>query len=364
MDFLKKYESFIFKNASQISSIESTLRSLTYILPGRFDDAELASEALFSTLNLLGIYHDTILTRHVASLPASHRPTPSPLNRYTRDWQNSSVMYKRIVMVLTVIQYTEVLIEMGVQKKWGPKYKWQVITALEAIKAAGRVSLMQLTNQRMIMYPVHTERDVDPSTLADLAEAESSVNDSHWTGTRTGTTRLQLSAVQKSSKSGKSSDVTEFLLSKVLTPDLVRKPRDLVGTLSGLGAIGEYLFILRPLIYVLAMRKYGQKSWYPWFLSLAIELASRTSIKNFLASRSGGSGRGSGTPLEKDEMKRRLWLLLYYVLRSPFYDRFTKERLHNFCESASKRPLISLVAGVVRDYQPLWEFVYFYTAGS
>ncbi|KAG0258836.1 Peroxisomal membrane protein pex16 [Mortierella polycephala] len=364
MDFLKKYESFIFKNASQISSIESTLRSLTYILPGRFDDAELASEALFSTLNLLGIYHDTILTRHVASLPASHRPTPSPLNRYTRDWQNSSVMYKRIVMVLTIIQYTEVLIEMGVQKKWGPKYKWQVVTALEAMKAAGRVALMQLTNQRMIMYPVHTERDVDPSTLADLAEAESSVKDSHWTGTRTGTTRLQLSAVQKSGKSGKSSDVTEFLLSKVLTPDLVRKPRDLVGTLNGLGAIGEYLFVLRPLIYVMAMRKYGQKSWYPWFLSLAIELVSRTSIKHFLAGRSGGNGRGSGTPLEKDEMKRRLWLLLYYVLRSPFYDRFTKERLYNFCESASKRPLISLVAGVVRDYQPLWESVYFYTAGS
>ncbi|KAI1320676.1 Peroxisomal membrane protein pex16 [Mortierella claussenii] len=362
MDFLKKYEAFIFKNASQVSSIESTLRSLTYILPGRFDDADLASEALFSTLNLLGIYHDTILTKHVASLPATHRPTPSPLNRYTRDWQSSSASYKRIVLLLTVIQYTEVLIEMGVQKKWGQQYKWRVITALEAIKAAGRLGLMRLTNNRMLMHPVHTERDVDPSTLADLAEAELSVKESHWTGVRTGSTRLQLSAVQKSTssgKTGKSADVTEFLLSKVLTPDVVRKPRDLVGMLNGLGAIGEYMFILRPLIYVLAMRKYGQKSWYPWFLSLAIELASRTSINHFLA----GRGRG-GTPLEKDEMKRRLWLLLYYVLRSPFYDRFTKERLHNFCESASKKPLISLVGGIVRDYQPLWESVYFYTAGS
>ncbi|KAF9143222.1 Peroxisomal membrane protein pex16 [Linnemannia schmuckeri] len=367
MDFLKKYESFIFKNASQISSIESTLRSLTYILPGRFDDADLASEALFSTLNLLGIYHDTILTKHVASLPATHRPTPSPLNRYTRDWQNSSLTYRRIAMLLTVIQYTEVLIEMGVQKKWGQQYKWRVITALEAIKAAGRLTLLRLTNQRMIMHPIHTERDVDPSTLADLAEAQQSVKESHWTGTRTGSTRLQLSAVQKNNSSGKAggkSDVTEFLLSKVLTPDVVRKPRDLVGILSGLGAIGEYMFVLRPLIYVLAMRKYGQKSWYPWFLSLAIELASRASIKQYLASRPGGGRGGSGTLLEKDEMKRRLWLLLYYVLRSPFYDRFTKERLHNFCESASKKPLISLVGGIVRDYQPLWESVYFYTAGS
>ncbi|KAG0240279.1 Peroxisomal membrane protein pex16 [Mortierella sp. GBA43] len=322
MDFLKKYESFICKNATQVSSIESTLRSLTYILPGRFDDSDLASEALFSTVNLLGIYHDTILTKHVASLPAAHRPAPSALNRYTRDWQNSSPIYKRIVLVLTIIQYTEVLIEMSIQKKWGQQYKWRVITALEAIKAFGRLGLMRITSNRMIMYPVHTERDVDPSTLADLTEANLSVKESHWVGTRTGSTRLQLSAVQKANGKSKNSDVTEFLLSKVLTADVVRKPRDLVGMLRGIGAIGEYLFILRPLIYVLAMRKYGQKSWYPWFLSLAIELTSRRCIKHGFAGR--GSRCASGTPLEKDEMKRRLWLLLYYVLRSPFYDRFTK----------------------------------------
>jgi hypothetical protein len=34
MDFLNLYEDFLLKNASQITSIESTLRSLTYILPG------------------------------------------------------------------------------------------------------------------------------------------------------------------------------------------------------------------------------------------------------------------------------------------------------------------------------------------
>ncbi|KAF9427425.1 Peroxisomal membrane protein pex16 [Entomortierella beljakovae] len=361
---LKQYESFIFKNATQISSIESTLRSLTYILPGRFGDADLASEALFSTLNLLGIYHDTILTKHVASLPATHRPAPSPLNRYTRDWQDNSLTYKRIVLLLTVIQYTEVLIEMGVQKKWGVKQKWRVVTALESIKAIGRLVLMRLTNNKMLMHPVHTERDVDPSKLVDIAEAELSVKESHWTGTRTGSPHLQLSAVQKSGKSGKGSDVTEFLLSKVLTPDVVRKPRDLVSSLGGLGAVGEGLFILRPVIYVLAMRKYGQKSWYPWLLSLAIELVSRTSIKNYIAARAGGGRGSSGTVLEKDELKRRLWLLLFYVLRSPFYTQFTKERLDNFCESASKKPLISLVGGIVRDYQPLWESVYFYTAGS
>lgn len=44
-----------------------------------------------------------------------------------------------------------------------------------------------------------------------------------------------------------------------------------------------------------------------------------------------------------------------------FFVCFNRERLHNFCESASKKPLISLVGGIVRDYQPLWESVYFYS---
>ena len=33
------------QNATRISSIESSLRSLTWFLPGRFKDSELASEA-------------------------------------------------------------------------------------------------------------------------------------------------------------------------------------------------------------------------------------------------------------------------------------------------------------------------------
>ena len=59
MDLLKSYDSYILKNAAQISSIESALRTITYILPsiprpsssltiGRFKDAELASETCMS----------------------------------------------------------------------------------------------------------------------------------------------------------------------------------------------------------------------------------------------------------------------------------------------------------------------------
>jgi peroxin-16 len=42
---LAQYEAFLVDNVSTISSVESTLRTLTWFLPGRFKDAELASEA-------------------------------------------------------------------------------------------------------------------------------------------------------------------------------------------------------------------------------------------------------------------------------------------------------------------------------
>ena len=36
--------------------------------------------------------------------------------------------------------------------------------------------------------------------------------------------------------------------------------------------IGEVLFITRPFIYVLFIRKYGIRSWIPWFTSFIVEL--------------------------------------------------------------------------------------------
>ena len=45
---LAKYEDFLVRNVSTISSVESSLRSITWFLPGRFKDAELASEACSS----------------------------------------------------------------------------------------------------------------------------------------------------------------------------------------------------------------------------------------------------------------------------------------------------------------------------
>jgi peroxin-16 len=158
MDILKNYDSYILKNAAQISSIESALRTITYILPSTLVHISLANRrpfqgcrtrfrnsysfatmllmVVYTTLNLVSLYHDSLLARAVANLPPTVRkPEPSPHNRYTQFWTKASPSYKRLALAIVVIQYAEVLLEMGAKKKWGDKGRWRTIVGIEALKS-------------------------------------------------------------------------------------------------------------------------------------------------------------------------------------------------------------------------------------
>lgn len=55
--------------------------------------------------------------------------------------------------------------------------------------------------------------------------------------------------------------------------------------------IGEVLLVSRPLIYVLFIRKYGIRSWTPWFLSLAIDCIGNSILSLITSSVAGGKDR-------------------------------------------------------------------------
>jgi hypothetical protein len=145
------YEAFVLSNMSTMATLESSLRSLTWFLPGRFKDAELASEArqfiprassptsffspVAASLNLVSMYHDTLLAKVVQRDPKYRPLIPSSLHtRFTRAWSDKNNRYKWAARALELIRFTELVLEMGLRRKVSPRTRWRSVVLLEIIK--------------------------------------------------------------------------------------------------------------------------------------------------------------------------------------------------------------------------------------
>ncbi|KAK7533612.1 peroxisomal membrane protein pex16 [Phyllosticta citricarpa] len=361
--WLSQYSEFITKNASAVSQIESALRSLTYIIPGRFRESEIASESIYSGVQLLSLYHDSLLAKAVARLPPAQRPHPTPHSRYTRFWTQNSPTYRRIALTLQMIQYTELLWEMAAKRR-GEKVRWRVIVLLEAIKAVCRLLLLRLTNSRPLLSPPLPQREFDPSTLEDSSNSPSDdiesppsekSDDASWTMPRTG---LSLPSLPDSS------DISSYLLSKVLTADDIKPPKALLHRVTGKGELAECIYILRPVIYALAMQYWsskGKSSWRPWLLGISIEYGARQLAKKDFQERLAGGLRGL-TALEREELKKRGWNMGWWLMRGAFYENITRAWISSITRKLKGKPLIDVVGGVIEDYEFLWDQYYFSTA--
>ncbi|KAJ2797393.1 hypothetical protein H4R21_004338, partial [Coemansia helicoidea] len=296
---LRQYADFVVNNASQVSSIENALRMLTYVLPGRFADAELASEAIYTLLSFVGVYHDSLLARAAAAgLLVDKQGEPvkidaTPFNRYYGRLAHRSDLYRAASLLLGALQFGEKLVEMVVVKKLGEKRRWRVVAWIEIAKVVLRLTLLQLSGRRMVTGSVVPERMVDPATLgaasrlartaaAAAAAASAATEDpaALWKGERSGLGFRSVRSILD--KTEGSANLDRFIAGAVQDPERVAPALALVRRYGALGLAGELLFILRPLIYVMGIRKLGVRSWRPWALSLLVELASRQMVRTDL----------------------------------------------------------------------------------
>ncbi|KAL2015541.1 hypothetical protein VTK56DRAFT_5252 [Thermocarpiscus australiensis] len=406
--WLHMYDEFITKNAHQVSQIESTLRSLTYIIPGRFRDAEIASESIHSGVQLLSLYHDTLLHRALTRSKLS-RP-PSPHTRYTRFWTRKSALYRRIAYVLQIVSYVELLCEMAAKRR-GERTRWRVVVLIEAVKAACRLLLLRITGSRPLVTPALPEREPVPDEPSDgdddggeEEEEGSSVLAAHeeedgraaddaaapthangpsphnhhhhypsslpktpsqqqpnpngeWPMPRTGMSLPPLPLP---------GDTSSYLASRVLTADDIKPAPKLLNRLRGAGPqAAEVLHILAPLVFAAATtlaargcKAGGEKednnkkrrrraAWTPWLLAVGAELAARRLRDRGLRT----------TALEREEWSRRGWALCWWAMRGAFYEAVTKGVVEGV-----RRRMPGLVAGILEDYEYLWENYYFSTS--
>jgi len=119
-------------------------------------------------------------------------------------------------------------------------------------------------------------------------------------------------------------------------------------------SVGEVLFILRPVLYLASICRYGVGSWKAWIVSLAVDLSSRALTGSLDALN----------PSERDEIRRRQLLYLYYIARAPFFDSVIRPPIAKIGEIVEPIPLVgSLVARALDIVFALQSF-YTYTSAS
>ncbi len=311
-------------------------------------------------MQLLSLYHDSLLLRALSlpSLPGLIA-VPSLHGRYTRFWTQKSALYRRVAMVLHVVQYTELLCEMAAKRR-GERLRWRVVVLIEAVKALCRLLLLRITRLRPVVTPVLPERqpvpepppdsddgsDEEPPVPGDEdgglanghANGSAAAPPKEWTMPRTG---MSLPTLPQPG------DTSSYLLSRVLTADDIKPATKLLNQLQGAAQVAEVLHVLAPLVYAIALsRSKDKKSWTPWLIGLSLEYAARQLRDRGLQT----------TALERDEWTKRGWAMGWWAMRGAFYQNVTKGLV-----GGVRARMPGFLSGIVEDYEYLWENYYFST---
>lgn len=286
---------------------------------------------------------------------------------------------------------------------------------LELIKALLRLKLVDLTG-RMLVSPPLPERSIDPNTLEPLRSnrttSPGSLDDlwsyhqsSHhhqppnssthqiepssqltWTGKRTGLVRPSIAILRSPqypntdpmAESGRNL-INEYLSRKALTLEEVLKPLDLVRkSKTNKARLAEIIWILRPVIYVLLINRFGSRHAIPFLSSSSLEYlsyslrkssfrdpkrpssASKTPPSYFSVSPRRSAFQSFVSELERNELDQRKKALWSYLLRGPLWFLWTKPKLIALSAKLESIPLLNLLSTMIHDYTPLLDEYHYY----
>ncbi|KAJ6802279.1 peroxisome biogenesis protein 16 [Iris pallida] len=369
---MEVYKLWVRKHREFVHSLESLANGITWLLPERFSNSEIGPEAVYAFLGILSTVNQHIIDTAPSRFrpPASEEPSPFP-------WS----------LCVSTLKDLETVVEVAAQHFYGEDGKWNFIAVTEAMKAMVRLALFRDSGYKMLLQG------------GEVANVEEKVHDvgglHHALGGRSGRPggpgpgnfhnyngyvpqHLEgraMSALNRFGESAKMASSTMWLnrFQQNIEPPAISMEKPTLssiwsqkGLCGQLFVTGEVLCILRPLIYVLLIRKYGIRSWTPWLVSLAVDLTAMGVLSRAInPSRGGGEEKYFQlSTSEKDEVKRRKLIWALYIMRDPFFTKYTKHRLEKTEGYLSHVPFVGFLTGKLVELIVGAQTRYTYTSGS
>ncbi|XP_037497423.1 peroxisome biogenesis protein 16 isoform X2 [Jatropha curcas] len=290
-------------------------------------------------------------------------------------------------LCISAIKDLETLVEVAAQHYYGEDKKWNFIAVTEAIKVLVRLASFRNSGYKMLLHGGETPNNEKHLNFSSqhATGGFSKPGSHHGPGYYRDVNgqnpwNLEGRALSALSRFGENARMVSdpVWLCRVQHQQAIMEPpspmveRMTLSTLlsekgfhGALFVMGEVLFITRPLIYVLFIRKYGIWSWTPWFVSLAMDFIGVGFITQVTKSSHSGKQQQFGlTDSEKDELKRRKLLWALYVMRDPFFSKYTRQKLERTEKLLEPVPLVGLLTGKLVELIIGAQTRYTYMSGS
>ncbi|KVH89152.1 Peroxisome membrane protein, Pex16 [Cynara cardunculus var. scolymus] len=319
---MEAYKRWVRRNKEYVHSLESLANGFTWLLPERFSETEIGPEAVTSILGIV-----TAVNEHIIET------TPSQMN--TRHPESSSFPYSLVLVRLALLRNSgyKMLLHGGETMNDGKDPN-----DANQQPVHGRL-LRQGQNGNL------TREGRALSAMSRFGENARVLSDPTWF--------RRVEHHQRAIMEPPETSVKRLTLSSFLSEK---------GLPGGLFLMGEFMFIARPLIYVLLIRKYGLRSWLPWFVSLSIDLIGMSASTMSLTDHE--DKRLSLSVPEKDELRRRKLLLALYLMRDPCFGKYTRQRLESTEKTLEHVPVVGFLAGKLIELLVGVQTRYTYTSGS
>lgn len=356
---MEAYKFWVRKNREFVHSLESLANGMTWLLPERFSNSEIGPEAVYAFLGIVSAVNQHIIDR----TPGKYQPSCS---EEQIPWS----------LCISMLKDLETVVEVAAEHFYGKEGKWNFLVIMEFLKALARLGSFQDSGYQMLIQGgevlnLKKSPEVPEAQNGGLRNPGMSAAQLHHLNGQIPPS-LEGRAMAALNRFGdKARMASDYKFFNNYNPAVVLKKPSLGTVLSQKGVFGmsfvagEVISILRPLIYVLLIRKHGTQAWKPWFLSLATEL---TGFSLLLYGTSYGGRTGDklyclSTP-EKDELRRRKLIWALYVMRDPFFTKHTKHRLEKTDKYLSQFPFVGFLTGKITELLVGAQTRYTYTSGS